>query len=77
MPVSEKMPTMFEVIERKKQKQLVTEASELFNSTPGKAIEFLLEKGILTNPLNPEEAALWLRHNPRLDKNKIAEYICK
>ncbi|KAI1710082.1 sec7 domain-containing protein [Ditylenchus destructor] len=76
MPVSEKMPTMYEVIERKKQKQLATEATELFNSTPNKAIEFLLEKGILSNPLNPKEAGLWLRHNPRLDKNKIAEYIC-
>uniref|UniRef100_A0A915DUN0 SEC7 domain-containing protein n=1 Tax=Ditylenchus dipsaci TaxID=166011 RepID=A0A915DUN0_9BILA len=77
MPVSNDMPTMFEVIDRKKQKTLVTEATDLFNSTPSKAIAFLTEKGILkNNPVDPKDVALWLRQNPRLDKNKIAEYIC-
>lgn len=77
MPFSTEMPTMCEIIDRKKQKQIVTEASELFNTTPNKGIEFLSEKGILKNPIVSMEVANWLRFNPRLDKNKIADYICK
>lgn len=77
MAVSVEMPTMCEIIDRKKQKQIVTEGTEIFNSNPNKGIEFLSEKGILQNPLVPNDVANWLRLNPRLDKNKIAEYICK
>lgn len=77
MSLSAEMPTMSEIIDQKKQKQIVTEASELFNSNPGKGIEFLFEKGILKNPIVPTDVANWLRFNPRLDKNKIADYICK
>lgn len=71
------LPPMSEVIDRKKRKKLVAEGTELFNTSPTKGIQFLSEKGILQNPIDPTNVALWLRTNPRLDKNKIAEYICK
>lgn len=77
MPVSVELPLISEVIDRKKQKKLIIEGTELFNSKPQHGIEFLSENGILMNPLDPKDVALWLRNNPCLDKNKIADYICE
>uniref|UniRef100_A0A914HS48 SEC7 domain-containing protein n=1 Tax=Globodera rostochiensis TaxID=31243 RepID=A0A914HS48_GLORO len=55
----------------------MTEGTEMFNRhSPQKGVEFLSEKGLLKNPLDPQDVACWLRQNPRLDKSKIAEYIC-
>ena len=70
-------PSLAEMIDVKKQKRLMTEGTELFNRhSPQKGVEFLCEKGLLKNPLEPQDVAQWLRQNPRLDKAKIAEYIC-
>lgn len=77
MPISAELPSISEIIDRKKRKKLVIEGTELFNLKPEKGIEFLSEKGILKNPLDPDDVALWLKNNPCLDKNKIADYICK
>lgn len=55
----------------------MTEGSEIFNQSPEKGINLLLEKGLLKQPFAPIDVAEWLRHNPKLDKNKIADYICK
>ncbi|TKR64527.1 hypothetical protein L596_025041 [Steinernema carpocapsae] len=76
MPVSEAIPSMKDVIERKKKKRIVSEATEKFNQSPKHGIEFLKERGILMNPLDALDVASWLRGNPRLDKNRIADYIC-
>uniref|UniRef100_A0A914HUN0 SEC7 domain-containing protein n=1 Tax=Globodera rostochiensis TaxID=31243 RepID=A0A914HUN0_GLORO len=70
-------PSLAEMIDVKKQKRLMTEGTEMFNRhSPQKGVEFLSEKGLLKNPLDPQDVACWLRQNPRLDKSKIAEYIC-
>uniref|UniRef100_A0A914VU46 SEC7 domain-containing protein n=2 Tax=Plectus sambesii TaxID=2011161 RepID=A0A914VU46_9BILA len=76
MPLSANIPSLTELIDRKKQKRLLTEGTDLFNQSPSKAIAFLQEHGFLATPLVPEEVVHWLRENPRLDKKKIAEYIC-
>ncbi|KAK0421394.1 hypothetical protein QR680_015210 [Steinernema hermaphroditum] len=76
MPVSESIPSMADVIERKKKKRVISEATEKFNQSPKSGIEFLKERGILKAPLDPANVATWLRSNPRLDKRSIADYIC-
>uniref|UniRef100_A0A915C108 SEC7 domain-containing protein n=2 Tax=Parascaris univalens TaxID=6257 RepID=A0A915C108_PARUN len=76
MAPSKKLPSIGEVIERKKQKRIITEGTDLFNQDPKKGVEFLKEKGILKTPLDPVDVVAWLRENPRLDKKRIADYIC-
>lgn len=71
------LPSKAELIDTKKRKQIMTEGSEIFNQSPEKGINLLLEKGLLKQPFAPIDVAEWLRHNPKLDKNKIADYICK
>uniref|UniRef100_A0AAF5PR72 SEC7 domain-containing protein n=1 Tax=Wuchereria bancrofti TaxID=6293 RepID=A0AAF5PR72_WUCBA len=76
MAPSSSPPSIIEVIERKKKKRIITEATEFFNQDPKKGIEFLKEKKILKSPLDPVDVVAWLRENPRLDKKRIADYIC-
>nr|CDP93601.1 BMA-GBF-1, isoform g [Brugia malayi] len=76
MAPSSSPPSIIEVIERKKKKRIITEATEFFNQDPKKGIEFLKEKKILKSPLDPVDVVSWLRENPRLDKKRIADYIC-
>ncbi|CAG9537440.1 unnamed protein product [Cercopithifilaria johnstoni] len=76
MAPSSTLPSIIEVIERKKKKRIITEATELFNQDPKKGIEFLKEKKILKSPLDPVDVVAWLRENPHLDKKRIADYIC-
>ncbi|KHN78013.1 Golgi-specific brefeldin A-resistance guanine nucleotide exchange factor 1 [Toxocara canis] len=76
MAPSKRLPSIGEVIERKKQKRIITEGTDLFNQDPKKGVEFLREKGILKTPLDPSDVVAWLRGNPRLDKKRIADYIC-
>jgi hypothetical protein len=48
-------PSLAEMIDVKKQKRLMTEGTELFNRhSPQKGVEFLCEKGLLKNPLEPK-----------------------
>jgi hypothetical protein len=48
-------PSLAEMIDVKKQKRLMTEGTELFNRhSPQKGVEFLCEKGLLKNPLEPQ-----------------------
>ncbi|KAM3724305.1 Golgi-specific brefeldin A-resistance guanine nucleotide exchange factor [Dirofilaria immitis] len=76
MAPSSSLPSIVEVIERKKKKRIITEATEFFNQDPKKGIEFLKEKKILKSPLDPIDVVAWLKENPRLDKKRIADYIC-
>nr|CAD2147514.1 unnamed protein product [Meloidogyne enterolobii] len=70
-------PTLAELISVKKQKRLMTEGTDLFNRhSPQKGVEFLCDKGLLKNPMDPKDVVNWLRQNPKLEKCKIAEYIC-
>lgn len=55
--------------------QLLITGTEQFNQKPKKGIQFLQEKGLLSDPLDNNQVAQWLRENPRLDKKMIGEYI--
>lgn len=55
--------------------QLLITGTEQFNQKPKKGIQFLQEKGLLSNPMDNNEVAQWLRENPRLDKKMIGEFI--
>lgn len=53
-PPEAHFPSLAEMIDVKKQKRLMTEGTELFNRhSPQKGVEFLCEKGLLKNPLDP------------------------
>ncbi|GMT18525.1 hypothetical protein PFISCL1PPCAC_9822, partial [Pristionchus fissidentatus] len=71
---SSALPPLSEVIERKKRKKMLNEATEMFNKNPKKGIDFLREKGLLDQ--GTASIVDWLRSNPRLDKTMIADYIC-
>ena len=55
--------------------QLYQTGTEQFNIKPSKGIAFLQEHDLLSKPLNPNEVALFLREDPKLDKKMIGEYI--
>lgn len=55
--------------------QLLITGTEQFNQKPKKGIQFLQEKSLLSDPLDNNQVAQWLRENPRLDKKMIGEYI--
>ncbi|KRZ53661.1 Golgi-specific brefeldin A-resistance guanine nucleotide exchange factor 1 [Trichinella nativa] len=69
------IPSHEELLRLKMKKQILTNASDLFNQNPSKGIEFLQENGLLSMPYSPSEVVRWLRENPRLNKRKIAEFI--
>ncbi|CAG9565007.1 unnamed protein product [Danaus chrysippus] len=71
------LPTDEELDHIKDMKKWVTQGTELFNQKPERGIEFLLEHGVLSTPLDPKQVAMFLRENPDLDKKMIGEYICK
>ncbi|MEQ2200695.1 hypothetical protein XENOCAPTIV_001781 [Xenoophorus captivus] len=65
---------LFEDLTKLLSKLLIT-GTEQFNQKPKKGIQFLQEKGLLSDPLDTKQVAQWLRENPRLDKKMIGEYI--
>ncbi|KAM9365735.1 Golgi-specific brefeldin A-resistance guanine nucleotide exchange factor 1 isoform 2-T2 [Pholidichthys leucotaenia] len=69
------LPDSQELMDIRTKKKLLITGTEQFNQKPKKGIEFLQEKGLLTNPMDNNQVAQWLRENPRLDKKMIGEYI--
>ncbi|XP_033468828.2 Golgi-specific brefeldin A-resistance guanine nucleotide exchange factor 1 isoform X2 [Epinephelus lanceolatus] len=69
------LPDSQELLEIKTKKKLLITGTEQFNQKPKKGIQFLQEKGLLSNPIDNNQVAQWLRENPRLDKKMIGEYI--
>ncbi|KAM8852195.1 Golgi-specific brefeldin A-resistance guanine nucleotide exchange factor 1 isoform 1-T1 [Synchiropus picturatus] len=69
------LPDSQELVEIRTKKKLLITGTEQFNQKPKKGIQFLQEKGLLSNPLDNNQVAQWLRENPRLDKKMIGEYI--
>ncbi|XP_062518371.1 Golgi-specific brefeldin A-resistance guanine nucleotide exchange factor 1-like isoform X2 [Corticium candelabrum] len=69
------LPTAEQLIQIKQKKKLFIAGSEQFNSSPKKGIQFLQERGILKSPLDPDELAIFLRENPRLQKKMIGECV--
>ncbi|XP_054653677.1 Golgi-specific brefeldin A-resistance guanine nucleotide exchange factor 1 isoform X2 [Dunckerocampus dactyliophorus] len=68
-------PDSQELLDIKTKKKLLITGTEQFNLKPKKGIQFLQENGLLSNPLDNNQVAQWLRENPRLDKKMIGEYI--
>ncbi|KAJ7324448.1 hypothetical protein JRQ81_017468 [Phrynocephalus forsythii] len=68
-------PSTQELIMIKNKKKLLISGSELFNQKTKKGIQFLQEKHLLSNPMDNDEVAKWLRENPRLDKKMIGEFV--
>ncbi|XP_042357717.1 Golgi-specific brefeldin A-resistance guanine nucleotide exchange factor 1 isoform X1 [Plectropomus leopardus] len=69
------LPDSQELLEIRTKKKLLITGTEQFNQKPKKGIQFLQEKGLLSNPIDNNQVAQWLRENPRLDKKMIGEYI--
>uniref|UniRef100_A0A8C9ZXV6 Golgi brefeldin A resistant guanine nucleotide exchange factor 1 n=1 Tax=Sander lucioperca TaxID=283035 RepID=A0A8C9ZXV6_SANLU len=69
------LPDSQELMDIRTKKKLLITGTEQFNQKPKKGIQFLQEKGLLSNPIDNNQVAQWLRENPRLDKKMIGEYI--
>ncbi|XP_032397828.1 Golgi-specific brefeldin A-resistance guanine nucleotide exchange factor 1 isoform X2 [Etheostoma spectabile] len=69
------LPDSQELMDIRAKKKLLITGTEQFNQKPRKGIQFLQEKGLLSNPIDNNQVAQWLRENPRLDKKMIGEYI--
>ncbi|XP_028983448.1 Golgi-specific brefeldin A-resistance guanine nucleotide exchange factor 1 isoform X2 [Betta splendens] len=69
------LPDSQELLEIRIKKKLLITGTEQFNLKPKKGIQFLQEKGLLSNPIDNNQVAQWLRENPRLDKKMIGEFI--
>ncbi|XP_071402444.1 Golgi-specific brefeldin A-resistance guanine nucleotide exchange factor 1-like, partial [Centroberyx affinis] len=69
------LPDSQELMDIKTKKKLLITGTEQFNQKPKKGIQFLQEKGLLTSPMDNNQAAQWLRENPRLDKKMIGEFV--
>ncbi|XP_038127112.1 Golgi-specific brefeldin A-resistance guanine nucleotide exchange factor 1 isoform X3 [Cyprinodon tularosa] len=69
------LPDPQQLMEIRTKKKLLITGTEQFNQKPKKGIQFLQEKGLLSDPLDTKQVAQWLRENPRLDKKMIGEYI--
>ncbi|XP_069577464.1 Golgi-specific brefeldin A-resistance guanine nucleotide exchange factor 1 isoform X2 [Brachyistius frenatus] len=69
------LPDSQELMDIRTKKKLLITGTEQFNLKPKKGIQLLQEKGLLTNPMDNNQVAQWLRENPRLEKKMIGEYI--
>lgn len=69
------LPDSQELMEIRTKKKLLITGTEQFNQKPKKGIEFLQEKGLLSEPFEPGQVAQWLRENNRLDKKMIGEFV--
>ncbi|XP_035519050.1 Golgi-specific brefeldin A-resistance guanine nucleotide exchange factor 1 isoform X3 [Morone saxatilis] len=69
------VPDSQELKEIRTKKKLLITGTEQFNQKPKKGIQFLQDNKLLSNPLDNNQVAQWLRENPRLDKKMIGEYI--
>ncbi|XP_077585431.1 Golgi-specific brefeldin A-resistance guanine nucleotide exchange factor 1 isoform X3 [Stigmatopora nigra] len=72
---SSNIPGLQELLEIRTKKKLLITGTEQFNLKPKKGLQFLQEKGILSNPMDNNQVAQWLRENPRLDKKMIGEFV--
>ncbi|KAL5280006.1 ARFGEF1.2 family protein [Megaselia abdita] len=62
-----------ELEERKMRKEVMETGIDMFNRKPKKGVQFLQEKGMLTQ--EPGNIAKWLHEDERLDKNMIGDYF--
>ncbi|XP_054719595.1 Golgi-specific brefeldin A-resistance guanine nucleotide exchange factor 1-like [Uloborus diversus] len=75
MKISLEIPSHEILMAVKHKKKILITGTDQFNSQPSRGISFLQEHGLLKNPLDPQEVAVFLRDNPQLDKKMIGEYV--
>ena len=61
-----------DILQLKNRKKLLWTATEQFNLKPSKGIQFMQENNLINDD---KDIVAFLRDNPRLDKNKIGEYL--
>ena len=61
----------------KEKKRVLHHAAKLFNDKPSKGIQYLLDNGILPNPVTPESVSSFLRNGlvVGLDKPAVGQYL--
>jgi hypothetical protein len=61
----------------KERKRMLHHAAKLFNDKPSKGIQYLLDHGILPNPVTPQSVASFLRNGlvVGLDKTAVGQYL--
>jgi hypothetical protein len=61
----------------KERKRVLHHAAKLFNDKPSKGIQYLLDNGILPNPVTPESVSSFLRNGlvVGLDKAAVGQYL--
>lgn len=61
----------------KEKKQVLHHAAKLFNNKPSKGIQYLLDKGVLPNPVTPKSVSSFLRNGlvVGLDKVAVGQYL--
>ena len=55
--------------------QVLIAGTEKFNNSYKEGISHLQKNGLLAEPLDPSEIAVFLRDNPGLDKKMIGDYV--
>ena len=57
---------------------IIVRACEIFSTEkPERGMALMQQYGLMSTPPTTEEIVSFLRNNRRLDKKKIADYICK
>jgi len=61
----------------KEKKRMLHHAAKLFNSKPSKGMQYLLDNGVLPNPVTPESVSSFLRNGlvVGLDKVAVGQYL--
>ncbi|CAO3610737.1 unnamed protein product [Cunninghamella echinulata] len=75
-----KLASSDELLRRKEKKKIVLTGASLFNESPKKGIEYLKEKGIITEDENGDSKkslATFLRSTQQLNKKMLGEYLGK
>ena len=49
--------------------------TEQFNKSPSAGVVFLQEQGVIQTPLDPQQLAMFLKHNPSVNKLVLGEYL--
>ncbi|KAI9097391.1 hypothetical protein DFS34DRAFT_621510 [Phlyctochytrium arcticum] len=63
--------------ENKARKRVLKEGADLFNTSPKDGIAFLQAKGFLSDPLPPQELAVFLKSTHGVNKRLLGEYLSK
>jgi hypothetical protein len=69
------VPTAQALLDRRATKQTLKSGADQFNAKPREGLKFLVDKGVLPDPLTAESVANFCRTNPFLNKAVVGEYF--